>query len=291
MNLAAMVIKIRANNDCKLHRHMGLAVQRLFKAMMHDLDFRFNQSEHQPYSVSGVMEPYQPDKPTQSILRKVQAGDEAWIRFAGLSDEVIDHMREIAMDMPPQLEIDKNQFWEVVEAPIWDARLHPWAGRSTYGKLSEIPYEMKPPSEIRFEFATPTTFKSSGNWVPLPHPMLVFGSLDRKWCALAPESYQTSVLLPTFIEIMLPLVDFDCQITMSRGKKRLDIPGFVGDAIYHIRRDTEAVTLFSNAIREFGEGYVDDLSRSLYSLSEFAFFAGIGSKCAMGMGMSRYQNQ
>jgi CRISPR-associated endoribonuclease Cas6 len=163
--------------------------------------------------------------------------------------------------------------------------VHPWAGTTSFEKIWDRARENHPPQEIHLEFATPATFKSSGNWIPLPHPILLFGSLVRKWVFFAPNVYHTPPELEPFIEYMLPLNVYDCWSESVRGKNRKNLQGFMGNASYNIRSDEEAQTALKDALQQSAE--VDRLARQIRLLADFAFYSGIGSKTAMGMGMVR----
>jgi CRISPR-associated endoribonuclease Cas6 len=102
--------------------------------------------------------------------------------------------------------------------------------------------------------------------MPLPWPRLVFQSLANKWNAFAP------------MQLWINWADFDRQVTVARfdlKTKLLDFGGFrqvgfVGECWFLI--DPEARV---------------PLRHALYTLAQFAFYAGVGRKTTMGMGMVR----
>ncbi len=286
--LSAVVIKLRAKNHLTIHSHMGLAVQRLFKESMRRLDvpLTFEDTvEFQPYTVSGLMEPFHYNERTRPLLGKVKPGDTAWIRWVGLTSEVVAALNRLVETLPEELEIDKNQYWQVADAPIWDNRIHPWAGSTTYEKLWQKHLKSEPAHRLSFEFGTPTTFKSSGNWMPLPHPMLFFGSLDRRWSAFSPR--EISPELPAFIEYALPLNDFDGWTEDVPATGRKTMTGFMGKASFSLRDDHEAITALYPVLGDEVRSQYATLSRHVSLLGEYAFYGGVGSKSAMGMGMVR----
>ncbi len=285
-HLAAVVINLRATHHFTIHNHMGLAVQRLFKTCMSHLDepVHFGQAEFQPYTVSGLMEPLHSNFQTRALLRKVMPGDTAWIRFTALNSATVSALNMLMANFPDKVAID-HQTWQVVEEPIWDNRLHKWAGHTSYEKLWNKAILTPPPSSLTFEFATPTTFKSAGNWLPLPYPPTVFNSLLQRWLTFSPRPLPEE--MKAFLETMLPLSRFEAFAEQVSGKQGRRIAGFLGEATFVLRDDSEAVEGFQSATGRLDHVLSHRLACFAQMLAEFSLFSGIGSKTAMGMGMSR----
>jgi CRISPR-associated endoribonuclease Cas6 len=144
-----------------------------------------------------------------------------------------------------------------------------WAAAATYEALS-APWLLgreRPAGRIALEFASPTTFKSSGKHVPVPLPGLVFGSLLEKWNAFAP------VALPAetrrFAEECLALSAYDLR-TRPVGLKEAGLRiGAAGQARYAaLNHDRYWLSLIN-------------------LLADFALFAGVGAGTGMGLGQCR----
>lgn len=285
-HLAAVVIPLRATQSYTVRNHLGLAVQRLFKNCMSHLEepVHFSQAEFQPYTVSGLMEPFDAKRPTRVLLGRVKPGDKAWIRFTALNSVTVAAVNMLMADFPDKLAID-HQTWEIPEAPIWDTRLHPWAGHTSYEKLWNKAVLSGPPHKLRFEFATPTTFKSGGNWLPLPYPPAIFNSLLQRWFMFSPRPLPEEMKI--FLESMLPLSRFDAFAEHVVGKQGKQIAGFVGDATFVLRDDDEAMESFQAATGRPVRMLRYRLACFAQMLAEFGVFSGVGSKTAMGMGMTR----
>ncbi|MGQ9675445.1 MAG: CRISPR system precrRNA processing endoribonuclease RAMP protein Cas6 [Chloroflexota bacterium] len=117
-------------------------------------------------------------------------------------------------------------------------------------------------------FASPTTFSFGQRKVPLPLPELVFGSLLKKWNTFSPFKF-SSDLLALFGErlVVSEVHNLNTQmLDFGRYKEK----GFVGQVTY------EALGPWS-----------DEDVRALNILADFAFYAGVGYKTTMGMGLTR----
>lgn len=139
-------------------------------------------------------------------------------------------------------------------------------------KLSEITYEElierfyfgRHPRNILIRFQTPTAFKSDGKYVFLPNVHFFFQSLMNKYNAFSEE---TSVDDPEVLEY------FEQHVFIKKYKLRsvryclegVWIPSFVGEITLHIDGSERMVNL-AHMLIAFGE------------------YAGVGIKCALGMG-------
>jgi len=120
---------------------------------------------------------------------------------------------------------------------------------------------------IDLRFTSPATFRRRGLNVPLPDPMLVYGSLWQKWQAFSNVQVPESVFEEMSAALALSRMDGHTRVWKF---PRYMMTGFVGIAGY------ELVGKVSAAARElFG------------ALSSLAFFAGVGYRTTMGMGQCR----
>lgn len=146
----------------------------------------------------------------------------------------------------------------------------PWAGQSTFEELYNNGVARaraeKGTNSIGLWFASPTAFRlvDSRLNMPLPWPHLVFQSLASKWNTFSS------------IPLQIDWPAFDRQISVARHRletKMLDFGryrqvGFVGECWYLIDRKA---------------GF--RLLQALHTLADFAFYAGVGAKTTMGMGL------
>ena len=147
---------------------------------------------------------------------------------------------------------------------------HPWAGwRSFAGLLAEV----RPAARLALEFASPCAF-SQGTLEDgrqrlslLPDPACVFGSLARRWNALAPAEARLDSAAVERAAAQTLLAEHRLEtslIDLGKGPQK----GFLGRCAYELPPDPHgrrALTLLANA----------------------AFFLGIGIKSARGMGLCR----
>jgi len=149
---------------------------------------------------------------------------------------------------------------------------HPWAGYTSWAQLAA---ETRPELEITLDFTSPTAFGfGQHEWgkkvMVLPLPETVFGSLVRSWNHLAPPPLQLDRdALMSYVEehvVVKRLHGLETQ--MLRFRRSLQV-GFVGQVTYGLMAEDEAA------------------HRQLNALADFAFYAGVGMKTAMGMGQTR----
>jgi len=134
---------------------------------------------------------------------------------------------------------------------------HRLAGATDYESLAQSP----PLSDIQLDFLSPTSFKQKQNIQPFPLPDLVFGSLQRRWNAFAPENLQ----FPAFEwQGLVSAYDLKTQALRLEGGAEIGAQGWVR---YRFRDSEQA--------------------KVAAILAYFAFFAGVGRKTTMGMGQTQ----
>lgn len=200
------------------------------------------------------------------------SGDEAWLRFTGLQDDISEHLLYLAEKPPSTVELD-GQSLQVRGATV-DARDHPWAGRDDYGELCGriLHAGCCLPRSAAVEFTSPTTFHSQNAArqrmnIPLPLPALVLGSLFERWQAFSPLSLDPDTR--RYAEEMVVLSRYRLQTRLLHLKEAGRETGFVGEA---------AFVSLSGAPYWVGV---------LHLLAAYAFYAGVGAKTAMGLGQAR----
>jgi CRISPR-associated endoribonuclease Cas6 len=135
---------------------------------------------------------------------------------------------------------------------------HQLAGAADYGLLS---YPAQVLTDIEMHFLSPTSFKQNQGVQTFPLPELVFNSLHRRWNVFAPEQYH------------LPVCEWNAVVTAYELKTyalKMEGGTEVGAQGWVRYR-------FSNA----------ETARIATILANFAFFAGVGRKTAMGMGQTQ----
>ncbi|RME50858.1 MAG: CRISPR system precrRNA processing endoribonuclease RAMP protein Cas6, partial [Caldilineae bacterium] len=125
----------------------------------------------------------------------------------------------------------------------------------------------RPPARIRLEFASPTTFKSKGRFIPLPLPELVFGSLLDRWQTFAPVALNPE--LRRFAAEVVHLSRYNLQTRVAPYKQQGMRVGFTGQADFTTtNRDRYWLNM-------------------LHLLAAFSFYSGVGYGTASGLGQVR----
>jgi CRISPR-associated endoribonuclease Cas6 len=223
------------------------------RAELHDADDK-------PFTLSPLWGLRRLDRECATLLQ----GQSCWFRVTALTAPVGEVLEALA---------GREVTFRVGEATLRVRRWvtapdgHPWAGTTSYQVLVDRWASVAaPPRRVALEFATPTAFRVGRTNVPLPLPGLVFGSLERRWRAWSraplPHGRQarwTSAVRVARYELRTRMADFGAYRQVGfTGRCEFEVPeGSDGDA------------------------------RALQVLAEFAFYAGVGSKTAMGMGQAR----
>ncbi|MGI0485892.1 CRISPR system precrRNA processing endoribonuclease RAMP protein Cas6 [Pantanalinema rosaneae CENA516] len=132
---------------------------------------------------------------------------------------------------------------------------------STYEALAQLPLQ----STIDLQFLTPTSFKQGKVIQPFPLPELVFNSLLRRWNAFAPLDLQ----FPS-IEWRGVTAAYELKTYALKMKGGAEI-GAQGMVRYQFADPTQA--------------------QIATTLAQFARFAGVGRKTAMGMGQTKVHKE
>ena len=190
----------------------------------------------------------------------------AWFRFAMYAPTVGEaYLEALLRGHLREIRLGKIVF--TVERVFQHPSEHPWARTSTYETLwrKHMCSPTRPDDRIRLEFLTPTTFRAEQRTTPLPQPDLVFGSLLAKWNAFSPRPLNGAVTAYASAGLSVTRYALETEM-LDLGRNRRQV-GFCG------------VCEFAGA-----KGHEEDL-RAIRMLADYSFFAGVGYKATMGMGM------
>ncbi len=138
---------------------------------------------------------------------------------------------------------------------------HQLAGAADYALLSNPGQVL---NDIELHFLSPTSFKQNQRVQTFPLPELVFNSLHRRWNIFAPQQYH------------LPPCEWNALVTAYELKT------------YALKMEAGAEIGAQGWVRyRFKEV---EIARIATILANFAFFAGVGRKTAMGMGQTQLGN-
>jgi CRISPR-associated endoribonuclease Cas6 len=135
---------------------------------------------------------------------------------------------------------------------------HHLAGAADYALLFHPAQVLQ---EIELHFLSPTSFKQNQNIQTFPLPELVFNSLLRRWNIFAPQEYH------------LPVCEWSALVTAYELKT------------YALKMEGGTEVGAQGWVRyKFSS---TEMARIATILGNFAFFAGVGRKTAMGMGQTQ----
>lgn len=251
-NVYALVMQIGAASKKSIPPDLGRAIHAQVMDWLSLGDTQIanlvHQNQNSPLSLSGLI----------GERRRVitQPGDNFILRISLLDGDLITPLlRGIENWGNKPLILEKCPF--VIRSIYSLPGTHPLVDASDYATLTNI---RAISGEIGLKFLSPTSFKQAQTVQTFPLPELVFGNLLRRWNAFAPEDYQFP-----HIEWKGVTCAFELKTHAVRLISGTEI-GAKGWVKYHFP-DTEQ-TKIANI------------------LSNFAFFAGVGRKTAMGMGQT-----
>ena len=171
----AVVIQLKALRDTVFEGSTGAAVHGFWFRRWAELDPSIADRLHEnrpglrrEYTLSPLMElPFIPRRGLQ-----VTEGAGTWFRVTTLADW-LDEALEAAW-LPglegTRIEIGSPDLFEVTGIARTPEE-HPWAGRTSYAALAEKHlFNLRPRSRWGLELSTPTTFKDSKRYFPVPLP-------------------------------------------------------------------------------------------------------------------------
>lgn len=138
----------------------------------------------------------------------------------------------------------------------------PNGGAATFEELYSAPTK-----QAVLRFVAPTTFRRKGLNVPLPDPLLVYGSLWQRWQAFSDVSVDEAVYDEMTAALALRAASVHTRVWKF---PKFMMTGFVGLTEFELAREVtrEAAVLFG-------------------ALTKLAFFTGVGYRTTMGMGQCR----
>ena len=195
-----------------------------------------------------------------------------WLRFTALYQPIFERFMARFLHGKGRPVIRLGRAVLLIKEILATPGSHPWAGYTLWSKLVN---EADPAPEITLDFVSPTAFGfGQQEWgkkvMVLPLPETVFGSLARSWNATAPMPFQMDRQeLREYLDEHMVVTRIDHLRTKMLRFHHSHQIGFVGQVTYGLMADDKAVRTQLNA------------------LADFAFYAGVGMKTTMGMGMVR----
>ncbi len=194
--------------------------------------------------------------------RAIPAGTPCWWRISLLDDGLFSQLTQLWLRLSP------GQPWHLGGVELNVASVlgtpqpsQPWANVASYGQLLAQASEEE--RSLSLQFCTPTTFRQTKYDSALPTKELVFQSLLRRWNRFADIPLEEEILEPIYPSFF----DIHTEIAIDSRSKFI---GCMGVITFQILGGVEPGVI-----------------RQLNALADFAFYAGVGRKTPMGMGMVR----
>lgn len=282
-SMLSAVLKFRAVDQSILPRTHGKKIHGAFLSMVREHDARLGWRLHKGnesrlFTLSQIFG--EREILATSILVKKDA--QCFVRVTSLDGELRGYLENLKSSAGLLWTLCESNF--VLEEVITDEERHELAGESSFESLSALwgGPNVSSPSSIRFDFTSPTCFRSGDVNLLFPTPAILFETLADRWKQAAPEPFASQIA--SEISDLLKT-----NVSDHRAKPRqIDEIVFV-----------EQYRLATNML-DFGEfrriGFSGDLTLSFAPgvpqpwknlvalLSEFAVFAGVGYQTTMGMG-------
>ncbi len=254
------ILNLRAATSGPVARSFHCLMHPVFLDRISQTDAAMGKTLHDssavpPFSLSPVL----------GIRDHVRENRSCRVRFGILSDDLADifvqSMEKGLWQEPIRLE---NHVFEVEHIVLGEDSRESWSGQSTF---QEIMIRAGLDRRVSVNFVSPVSFKRGDVHYPLPDPVLIFGSLARRWNAFAPFHIPEDM---DFSNIGFSHINIRTEPYSLR--KGGTVNGFTGNAVFVFKTGEETVFCCR-------------------ALLEFAFYSGIGVKTTQGMGMCRVHLQ
>ncbi len=279
--LSSLVIRLRPTTSATLPAFLGRAVHAWFLDQVRAANPRLAQALHdtaprRPFTVSSLW------CPTRSAKRgrlQVAPAHPCYLRITSLTPELTTCLTQQLTPNWPGSNVQLTGVPFNLEGVAMAQEQHPQAGITSYVNLAQRVQNTRPPKHVTLEFLSPTTFRRSpapstpfeeGSYdLPLPLPRLVFGGLLALWNEIAPQPFPWE--LEQFLQecVVISRYRLHTELVSFGGGRRGRVGGFVGTCRFAFRCDDPR------------------WRQAVAVLADFAPFAGIGWRTAMGLGQTR----
>ncbi|MCA9948905.1 MAG: CRISPR-associated endoribonuclease Cas6 [Anaerolineales bacterium] len=271
-DLYALIIRLISENNGRLRATQGHLAHAAFLNILQQVDPQISQAIHdiqgrKPFTISpltGFGKPYKGQI-------QIKAGQEGWLRVTLLHPLLFQTFISYFLQGTnhPTIRLENHTFHisEILNTP----GSHPLAGYNHLQNLYTKWQSTTPLNDhktIKLNFRTPTAFSMRNapfrHMHILPDPPLVFGQLADYWDKLT--GYDTRDTIRHFCAENVVVARHKIETHMYQYRKSKQV-GFTGHVTYEI--------LGKDAT---------EMIQHLNRLADLAFYTGVGSKTAQGMG-------
>ena len=282
--LLAAVLTLRPRARITLSASLGWAIHAWFLSQVRARNPALSEQLHapnapRPFTLSPLLGTGRPIRGEITL----EPGQEYRLRITSLEAGFSRFLHDELLPALPGSEARLYQAHLEITGATCDAKVHPWAGTSTYEQLSRtylMEMDRPPRRSMTLHFASPTTFRRSSaasdeeggrgrivHNVPLPLPDLVFGSYLRRWNNFAPV--ELPVEAQRYAEACLAISRYRLQTVLIEFGRMREV-GFVGKCSF--------------TALHFDAYWL----RVMNLLAAFAFYAGTGRHTVLGLGQTRW---
>lgn len=239
----------RGNPPPTLSRALHALVMNWLKLGNSQIAEEIHVSQESPLSLSGLLGNRRP--------QGTQAGDGFYFRICLLDGSLLEPLL-MGIEQWGTQPLVLGQFPFVIRSIYTLPGTHQLAGSADYRLLANTPLTM---ADIELNFLSPTSFKQSQGIQPFPLPELVFGNLQRRWNAFAPEEMKLNAV---DWEGLVSAYELKTYALKLEGGSEIGAQGWVRYR-FPVAEQAKVATI----------------------LAHFAFFSGVGRKTSMGMGQAQ----
>jgi len=287
-DLFSTIIRLRAAKDATNFGYLGRQVQAWFlrEVRRHDISIsdHLHDENVDPEVIKPLLRPYTISTiyKGQYPARELRAGEWCWVRITALTQPLSQFLIEAVLpDLLPIAEILPLEFVTDPWKHNTDEAI--FTQEATYAELMHQAI-LSEEKRLSFDFLSPTAFKQNSALsdievdVPLPIPVMLFGSYLNHWTAFS--GAQISDEYGEFIEECVVINEHKIRterVQFSRKDSRDAATGFMGQVRFAILGDRSTSRFGAN-----WEHYAN-LTRML---SRFSFYCGSGRKTTRGLGQT-----
>ncbi len=271
-NLLSTVFTLTSERDSELPFQNARMLQAAFlkwlqqtspglTAKLHD------KNRRRPYTISNLDGDFRNDRGRITL----RAGQKIWFRVTGVQAALNDAVRHAIEEQQCGPGLARPSL--LPDAAHCTAEEHEWAAISSFGNIIEnaqnaLAQLQGLAPEATLFFRSPTCFFENNQSLPLPVPRFVFGYLLNEWQTNSPHELPLEDIQHFVDSIYLAYAKIETRYVHD---DRLRRTGFIGTARFAIHPALPEVYRFC-----------------LHLLAQFAFFSGVGSHTALGMGQARF---
>lgn len=243
-----------------------------------------------PYTTSGLMlyspsgrgdDDGQPRRAWKPVPKgyHFSARQPVYLRVTSLADELSGLLQENILPTLPGTALTALEMDFAIGQVFTTPAEHEWAGQASYPELVRQA-QGREGNLVELEFASPTTFRSSGDDIPIPLPEHILRSWWLHWNSFAPPEFRIDTDWPKFAADCVRVYSLKNVSTthlLFANGKRGGATGFHGRVGLVLRMPRADSPWLEHAL---------GAEQVLRALGAFSLYSGTGRQTTMGMGQT-----